>query len=167
MKKGGSSDSHRRHTVRELRRADLEKGFLETLENLSGTEGLSAKDARPILKAIGRNPLYHVFVALDGGGQVVGATTLLVEQKFIHRGGLVGHVEDVVVRRGHEGRGVGGSLVRAAVAEARGLGCYKCILNCRPELTGFYEGLGFHKHDVGMRIDLGTATRRLQRLQSE
>jgi glucosamine-phosphate N-acetyltransferase len=167
MKKSGSSDSPRQHPVRELQPADLEKGFLETLENLSDTEGLSAKDARAILRTVRRNPLFHVFVAVGGDGQVVGATTLFVEQKFIHGGGLVGHVEDVVVRKGCEGEGVGGSLVRAAVARARGLGCYKCILNCKPELTSFYEGLGFRRKDVGMRIDLKTATQRKRQHQSE
>jgi glucosamine-phosphate N-acetyltransferase len=155
MKKNSSAASARlRYRVRELRAQDVEKGFLETLENLSDTGGLTPKEARAIIRNMRRNPLHHVFVAVASDGQVVGATTLLVEPKFIHRGGLVGHIEDVVVREGHEEKGVGGSLVRAAVEKASGLGCYKCILDCKAGLVGFYERLGFRSNDVGMRIDL-------------
>jgi glucosamine-phosphate N-acetyltransferase len=154
MTKNGSSKSPWQHEVRELREEDVDKGFLETLGNLSDTEGLSPSEARDIIKTLRRNPLHHVFVALASDGQVAGATTLFVEQKFIHHGGLVGHIEDVVVRKGHEGMGIGGSLVMAAIQKAKEHGCYKCILDCKDELTGFYEALGFRKRDVGMRIDL-------------
>ena len=158
-KTSSSASSRRQHEVRELRPEDVERGFLETLQNLSDTGGLSPSEARSIVRTLKLNPLYHIFVAVARGGQVVGATTLLVEQKFIHGGGVVGHIEDVVVRKGHEGRGVGGSLVRAALQKARELGCYKCILDCKEDLAGFYETLGFRRHDVGMRIDLESKPR--------
>ena len=37
---------------------------------------------------------------------IIGSTTLLIEQKFIHDGGKVGHIEDVVTRKGYEGFGI-------------------------------------------------------------
>jgi len=141
------------YEIRELAPADLGNGFVETLGNLSDTGGLTPAAARKVLGAMRRASLYHVLVAVGADGQVVGATTLLVEQKFIHRGGLVGHIEDVAVREGYEGRGVGRSLVKAAVEMAERHGCYKCILDCREELVSFYEKLGFRRHDVGMRTD--------------
>ena len=128
-------------------------GFVETLGNLTDIGGLTPGMARKILRTMRRAPLYHILVAVGADEQVVGATTLLVEQKFIHGGGLVGHIEDVAVRKGYEGRGVGGSLVKAAVEMAEGLACYKCILDCNDQVVGFYEKLGFRVHDVGMRID--------------
>lgn len=142
------------YQVREIRPADFGNGFLDTLGNLSDTGGLSPEGARSILNAMRRAGLYHVLVAVAADGLVVGATTLLVEQKFIHGGGLVGHIEDVAVRKGHEGRGIGGSIVKEAVRMAKDLGCYKVILDCREDLMPFYEGLGFARHDVGMRLDL-------------
>jgi glucosamine-phosphate N-acetyltransferase len=142
------------YEIRELRAADLGNGFVETLGNLSDTGGLSPGTARKIVKTISRAGLYHVFVAVGADGQVVGTTTLLVEQKFIHGGGLVGHIEDVVVRKGCEGRGIGGSVVKAAVQMAKELGCYKVILDCREDVEAFYAKLGFSRHDVGMRLDL-------------
>jgi glucosamine-phosphate N-acetyltransferase len=142
------------YEIRELTAADLGNGFIETLGNLSDTGGLTPASARRILERLERASLYHVFVAAGADGKVVGATTLLVEQKFIHGGGLVGHIEDVAVRRGSEGRGIGGSLVKAAVRMADELGCYKVILDCKEEVEPFYAKLGFRKNDLGMRLDL-------------
>jgi glucosamine-phosphate N-acetyltransferase len=153
MKKTAQGGTSRAYEIRELRAADLGNGFVETLGNLTATGGLTPAGARKVLSMMKRAPLYHILVAVGADGQVMGATTLLVEQKFIHGGGLVGHIEDVAVRNGYEGRGVGGSLVKAAVELAKGLSCYKCILDCNDGLVGFYEKLGFRRHDVGMRID--------------
>lgn len=147
------------YEIREVRAADLDRGFVEMLGNLSETGGLTPAAARKILRTMGRAGPYHVIVAVGADGQVMGATTLLVEQKFIHGGGLVGHVEDVVVRKGCEGRGIGGSVVKAAVQMADELGCYKVILDCKEELESFYSRLGFRKHDIGMRLDLNPAKR--------
>ncbi len=147
----GAQDAYE---IREIRPADFGSGFLETLGNLSDTGGLSPEEARSILKTMRQAGLYHVLVAVAADGQVVGATTLLVERKFIHGGGVVGHIEDVAVRKGHEGRGIGGSVVKEAVRAAKGLGCYKVILDCKEELVPFYEKLGFARRDVGMRLDL-------------
>jgi glucosamine-phosphate N-acetyltransferase len=155
MKKNSSTDDWRQgYSVRELKSSDLDKGFLETLSNLSDVGGLATAEARALFRAMMSNQAYHIFVAVAGDGQVIGATTLLVEQKFIHHGGLVGHIEDVVVRKGHQGKGVGGSVVRAAVEKASELGCYKVILDCKADLVDFYKRLGFSEHDVGMRVDL-------------
>jgi glucosamine-phosphate N-acetyltransferase len=140
--------------IREIKAEDLNKGFLEALGNLSPVGGLTPRKALDILRKTKRNPYHHVLVAVTHDGQVIGTTTLLVEQKFIHGGGLVGHIEDVAVRSDHEGKGVGGSIVRAAVEMAREQDCYKVILDCKPDLVGFYERIGFRKYEEAMRIDL-------------
>lgn len=160
MKKVKASDGVAQgYVIRELKAADLGNGFVETLGNLSETGGLTPAGARRILRAMRRAGSYHVVVAVGADGQVVGATTLLVEQKFIHGGGLVGHIEDVVVRDGCEGRGIGGSVVKAAIQIADEFGCYKVILDCKEELEPFYSKLGFRKHDIGMRLDLNSKKR--------
>src|SRR5438445_7800363 len=141
--KDGPSERKQQYKVRERRYADLENGFLDTLANLSDTGGLATAEARRLFRAMKGSAIYKIFVAVTGDGEVIGATTLLVEQKFIHGGGLVGHIEDVVVRKGHEGKRVGGSVVRAALEKARALGCYKVILDCKPDLVDFYKKLGF------------------------
>jgi glucosamine-phosphate N-acetyltransferase len=143
-----------RFKVRELEARDLDKGVLSALENLSDMGGLSSADAKGIFRKMKRGNLSHVLVAVVDGGEIAGTTTLLVEQKFIHGGGIVGHIEDVAVGRRFEGQGVGSALVRAGLEKAKELGCYKVILDCKPELVGFYERMGFRKYEIGMRIDL-------------
>jgi glucosamine-phosphate N-acetyltransferase len=138
-------------TLRELTAVDLSNGFLETLARLADV-GLSVEEAREVFRNRLRAGM-HTFVALRGE-EVIGTTSLLVEQKFIHRGGRCGHIEDVAVHPDFKEQGIGSLLVRHAVEQARAQGCYKVILSCFESLVPFYERLGFRRHDVGMRIDL-------------
>lgn len=94
---------------------------------------------------------HQVFVLeLDDG--LAGAATLLIEDKLIHGMGRVGHVEDVVVDERHRGKGFGRALIDHAVAHAKKHGCYKVILDCAPENTGFYARCGFHERGVQMAL---------------
>ncbi|MBI3023633.1 MAG: GNAT family N-acetyltransferase [Thaumarchaeota archaeon] len=144
----------RSYRIREIVLGDLNNGFLEALSNLSHLRGLRPEDAKSLLLKIKLNPFHKIFVALNESGKVVGTTTLIIEQKFIHDGGLVGHIEDVSVRKGNEGGGVGSALINKALETAQEFGCYKVILDCSKDLTKFYERLGFRKHEVAMRKDL-------------
>lgn len=154
MAKGGGGEAGHAFRVREARVSDLRSGLLETLSNLSDVRGLDAAKAGRILSANRRSGAYDMLAAVTAEGDVVGAATLLVEQKLTHGGGKVGHIEDVAVREGFEGRGVGSALVNAAVALAEKRGCYKVILDCKEDVAGFYERLGFRRHEIGMRMDL-------------
>jgi glucosamine-phosphate N-acetyltransferase len=137
--------------IREMTGPDLAGGFLETLAALAEVN-LSFEEAAEVFRARLRAGV-RTYVALSGG-QVVGTASLVVEPKFIHRGGKVGHIEDVAVRPDGREHGVGSALVRHATAQARKLGCYKVILSCYDRLVPFYSKLGYRPHDVGMRIDL-------------
>jgi glucosamine-phosphate N-acetyltransferase len=137
-------------TVRELTPADLGRGFLQALANLSEV-GLTPEEALPVFHERQRSGV-RTYVAC-AGGEVLGTASLLVEKKFIHKGGLVGHIEDVAVRRDLQRGGVGTALVRHATAEACRQGCYKVILNCLDDRVSFYARLGFREHDRGMRHD--------------
>lgn len=139
-------------TIRKIEESDLNNGFLASLDNLKTASNLSNEKAKTILKKITDNPNNVIFVAvLDG--KVVGSTVLIIEQKFIHDGGLVGHIEDVVVAKEHEGRGIGFKIMQAALEYAKNQGCYKTILDCDEKVRPFYERLGFKRHSNGMRFD--------------
>lgn len=133
-----------------LSRDDLDNGFLESLESLRPT-GLNSLQALAVYHKLTTRP--YVYVAKNGD-QVIGAATLLVEQKFIHQGGKVGHIEDVAVHKDHQGKKVGQKLVERMLEDAKKLQCYKVILDCDPSLVGFYEKSGFRQSAVQMRIDL-------------
>ena len=138
--------------IREIIESDIENGFLESLDNLRNASNLDRTVAREILKKIILNPDHIIHVA-EIDGKIIGSTTLLIEQKFIHNGGFVGHIEDVVVSKEFEGRGIGMKLVVSLLDKAKTMNCYKTILDCQEELIPFYERIGFKKESNQMRYN--------------
>ena len=138
--------------IREIRENDLENGFLETLDFLRKASDLDKSKAKEILEKIKQNSNQIIQVAIDDK-KIVGCITLLIEQKFIHNGGLVGHIEDVVVRKDYEGKGIGMKLVTSMLEYAKRKNCYKTILDCKDDVKQFYERIGFKHESNGMRYD--------------
>ena len=138
--------------IREIRENDLENGFLETLDFLRKASDLDKSKAKEILEKIKQNSNQIIQVAIDDK-KIVGCITLLIEQKFIHDGGLVGHIEDVVVRKDYEGKGIGMKLVTSMLEYAKRKNCYKTILDCKDDVKQFYERIGFKHESNGMRYD--------------
>ena len=138
--------------IRKIIETDLENGFLESLDNLRQTSNLEQSSVRNILKKILENENHIIHVA-ELNGKIVGSTTLLIEQKFIHEGGFVGHIEDVVVNKEFEGQGIGMKLVLSLLDVAKERKCYKTILNCEDKLIPFYEKIGFKQKSTEMRFN--------------
>ena len=138
--------------IRKIIESDLENGFLESLDNLRQTSNLEQNSVRNILKKILENENHIIHVA-ELNGKIVGSTTLLIEQKFIHEGGFVGHIEDVVVNKEFEGQWIGIKLVLSILDVAKEKKCYKTILNCEDKLIPFYEKIGFKQKSTEMRFD--------------
>jgi ElaA protein len=77
----------------------------------------------------------HLLAVQDG--EPVGSARLL-------QMGEIGKIGRVCVLRSHRGTGLGAALIRAAVAEFRGLpGITKVKLGAQTHAIGFYERLGF------------------------
>ena len=138
--------------IRKIIETDLENGFLESLDNLRQTSNLEQSSVRNILKKILENENHIIHVA-ELNGKIVGSTTLLIEQKFIHEGRFVGHIEDVVVNKEFEGQGIGMKLVLSLLDVAKERKCYKTILNCEGKLIPFYEKIGFKQKSTEMRFN--------------
>ena len=138
--------------IREVEEDDLKNGFLESLDFLKKASNIDKNKAKEILKKIKQNPNHIIHVAVDDN-KIVGSTTLFIEQKFIHDGGLVGHIEDVVVRKDYEGKGIGIKLVTSMLEHAKEKNCYKTILDCKDSLKPFYEKMGFKQATNQMRYD--------------
>ena len=138
--------------IRKLKKDDLQNGFLTTLDSLRQTSNIEAKKAEEIFEKINSTPEYIIAVAeLDG--KIIGATTLLIEQKFIHDGGLVGHIEDVVVDKNYQGQRIGEKIMKYLLEIAKNQGCYKTILDCTDDVKQFYEKLGFKHVANELRFD--------------
>jgi glucosamine-phosphate N-acetyltransferase len=142
--------------IREIDQVDLQKGFFKTMSNLTevGEIHRDVERAKNILGIIKSHPFHKIFVAVKDDGEVIGSATLLIEQKFVHNGGKIGHIEDVATRKEYEGKGVGSALVRLSLKFAKEENCYKVILNCSKENIPFYKKLGFKEHEISMRYDI-------------
>ena len=138
--------------IRKISESDLENGFLESLDNLKHASDLGQTTAKNILNKI-LNDENHIIHVAEYDGKIVGSTTLLIEQKFIHQGGFVGHIEDVVVKKEFEKLGIGMKLVNSLLQVAEERECYKTILNCEDSLKSFYERIGFKHKSNEMRFD--------------
>jgi GNAT superfamily N-acetyltransferase len=96
-----------------------------------------------------------VVLVADLAGRVVGVCQLIVFRHLQAHGGLSAELESVHVHPDHRGTGVGGALVREAVARARELGCYRVQLTsntARADAHRFYERLGFVPSHVGFKL---------------
>lgn len=139
-------------TIRELQDDDLFNGFLESMDSLKQASNLDKEKAEEIFKKINSNPNHYVYVAILDG-RVVGSTSMIIEPKFIHNGGNIAHIEDVVVSKEHQGKGIGEMLMNSLLELAKNNNCYKTILDCSDEVKPFYEKIGFKRNSNGMRYD--------------
>lgn len=139
-------------TIRKLQKEDLWNGFLHTLDSLREASTIDVKTAEKIFNKINSNS-DHIIAVAEMEGKIVGSTTLLIETKFIHNGGKVGHIEDVVVDKEHQKKGIGEKIVIYLLGIAKEQGCYKTILDCADEVKPFYEKLGFKHNANALRYD--------------
>jgi glucosamine-phosphate N-acetyltransferase len=137
--------------VRQMFATDLQRGFLDCLAAFSALQ-MTEDEAIAVFQHRLRARI-STFVALEND-RVIGTASLFIEPKFLHNGGLVGHIEDVAVHPDLQGRGIGGMIVRHLIEISRRHGCYKVILDCADSLIPYYEKLGFRPWASGMRMDL-------------
>ena len=72
-----------------------------------------------------RNDEYFLICIIDASQHIVGTGALLVERKFIHNLGLVGHIEDIAVAKDQQGKKLGLRIIQALDYVAENVGCYK------------------------------------------
>lgn len=137
--------------IRSMYATDFQRGFREVLGALSPVT-LSDEDAMLVFRKRLRSRVL-TYVALSDD-HIVGTASLMIETKFIHNGGCVGHIEDVAVLPELQGQGVGHALVRHLIEQCRQEQCYKVILDCDPKIASWYETLGFRPWCQAMRLDL-------------
>jgi predicted GNAT family N-acyltransferase len=93
-----------------------------------------------------------VHIAIDEAtNEIVWTATTLIEQK-LHRGGTKAwHIEDVATRAWRWWNGIGSQLIKNSIESAKNAWCYKIILDCTQEMSGYYEKFGFEVKGVEMK----------------
>ncbi|RYP13871.1 hypothetical protein DL765_006659 [Monosporascus sp. GIB2] len=141
------------YTARALRKSDYDAGFLDCLRVLTTVGEISREAFEEHYRWMQTQESYYVLVIEDGNREkpiIVGTGALLVERKFIHSLGLVGHIEDIAVAKDQQGKKLGLRLIQALDHIAEKVGCYKTILDCSEANEGFYIKCGFRKAGLEM-----------------
>ena len=135
--------------IRNIELEDYDKKYLELLNQLTDCPKIDYKDFEKIFKKIREN----IFVIEDlVEKKIIASGTLLIEQKFIHQGGLVGHMEDIVIDKDYRGKNLGKMLVNHLIEYGKNKNCYKIIADCKENLVFFYEKTGFKKNGAQISI---------------
>lgn len=142
--KMGSENSEIR--IREITETDYQNGFIECLSVLTETGDISYEDFKERYNLIKSKGDYTILVAVYKN-RIVGAGTLFIEYKFIHKLALKGHIEDIVVSKDFQKHGIGKRIVSALVDISMKKGCYKTALCSKEETVPFYKKCGFEEKE--------------------
>ena len=127
--------------IRNLEIEDYDKGYFDLLSQLTSANKITQEKFEKIFNQV-KNNIFDI----EEDGKIVVSGTLFIEQKFIHDGGLVGHMEDIVVDKDYRKKGYGYQIVLHLIKKAKENGCYKIIADCQDSLLNFYSKNGFHSH---------------------
>jgi len=117
------------YTIRPLQRSDYDANFLDVLRVLTSVGDVSpARWNERYDWMVSQRESYFILVVLDGSDKIVGTGALVVERKFIHNLGSVGHIEDIAVARDQQGKKLGLRIIQALDFVAEKVGCYKVSL---------------------------------------
>ncbi|KAK8193622.1 glucosamine 6-phosphate N-acetyltransferase [Phyllosticta capitalensis] len=139
------------YSCRPIRRSDYHAGFLDVLRVLTTVGDVSEQKWNERYDWMSRrNDEYFLICIIDDSGRIVGTGALVVERKFIHDLGLVGHIEDIAVAKDQQGKKLGLRIIQALDFVAEKVGCYKTILDCSEANEGFYVKCGFKRAGLEM-----------------
>ena len=142
--------------IREIRKTDLNNGFFSLLAQLSGE--VTSYDVDYLWGEYSKNSNHITFVdevkEASKPSRILATSSVIIENKFLHCGSKVGHIEDVVVDKDTRGSGLGQKIVEHCIDYARDAGCYKVILDCSNKNVPFYINCGMYLSENCMRIDL-------------
>jgi GNAT superfamily N-acetyltransferase len=143
-----------------IRKAELEDlpAILSLYSEIDfpGEESLSLEKARYRFLRIQSYPDYSIYVAVHEG-LIVGTFALLIMDNLAHSGASSGVIEDVVVGKEWQHRGIGKQMMDHVMRRCREAECYKLTFSSnavRKEAHKFYESLGFKRHGYSFRVEL-------------
>ncbi|KAK9447383.1 acyl-CoA N-acyltransferase [Limtongia smithiae] len=133
------------YILRPLSSSDYAAGVLDVLKDLTTVGDISEDKFLAHFEFMKARPGEYFMVVFEKmeTRKVVAVGTLLVERKFIHECGLVGHIEDIAVAKSEQGKHLGKHLIEALDHIGKASGCYKNILDCSPHNEKFYEKCGY------------------------
>ena len=95
-----------------------------------------------LIERLPKNHNIYVYLLND---KIIACITLIIEQKIIHNGGKVGHIEDFVILKDYRKQGLGKQLLDYVKILCIQNNCYKMILDCDLIMEDYYIKKGFTK----------------------
>ncbi|KAI5463981.1 acyl-CoA N-acyltransferase [Mariannaea sp. PMI_226] len=141
------------YKLRALEKSDYDSGFLDCLRVLTTVGEFTSDDFDKQYDHMAAAGSYYIIIIEDttrAERPVVATGALIVERKFIHSLGAVGHIEDIAVAKDQQGKKLGLRLIQALDFVAEKVGCYKSILDCSEANEGFYVKCGFRRAGLQM-----------------
>jgi len=135
--------------IRLLHKNDFYKNYINLLSQLSTIDNITYQNFLNVYNSLNNN---HKIYVVEINDVIIASATLLIENKFIHNCGKVGHIEDVVVDKNYRKNGIGKKIVQFLIDEAQNLNCYKVILNCSEYNKLFYQKIGFTNKNIEMSM---------------
>ena len=132
---------------------DIKSQYIALLSQLTTAEPVSTELFLKQVNAIseiGNIVIGFCFNIEEQAIQIIGSGTIFFEPKIIHGCKFAGLIEDIVVHQSYRGLGVAQFIIFKLKLQAIDKKCYKVILDCDPNLAGFYEKCGFIQKGVQM-----------------
>lgn len=143
-------------TIRLVRSKDLASlvRILSQLKLDSIDQHYDFERGERILQKIIKDENYYLLLA-ELNKEIVGTSTMLIQDNLTHNGRPYAHIENVVIDREYRKMGIGKLLLLELINIARSLDCYKVILNCSQEKSAFYQTVGFRlNNEIEMRLEV-------------
>jgi glucosamine-phosphate N-acetyltransferase len=138
-------------TFRKLEKGDFGRGFLQLLARLTTVGPITREEFEKHFDTREANPDMLTVVGVCDG-QLACTASLLIELKYVHHCGKIGHIEDVVVASDFSRRGFGKQIITRLIDTAKREKCYKVILDCNDQNVPFYESCGMKRHANEMAV---------------
>lgn len=84
--------------------------------------------------------------------KVIAYGSIVIENKI--RGGIAGHIEDIVVDKSVRGKNIGIKLIKELVKIGSNNNCYRITLTCKQNLINFYQKNNFKVDNIAMKLHL-------------
>jgi len=140
------------YTLRRLQPSDVTPAYFSLLSQLTLSPPLPS--SLSVSSIFASAEFSAPYIIESPSSEIVASASLIFEQKLIRGGARCAHIEDVVVCSTQRGKGLGTTLVKIllGIALAEQNNCYKVVLDCKPELEGFYEKCGLKKRGSAMSV---------------
>ena len=131
---------------RAIEKNDLDEVFL-LLQQLTKID-YSNRDKEKCWELFNSNTATHSIVGIYED-KVVAYGSIVIENKI--RGGVSGHIEDIVVSDKMRNKDIGTNLIKHLSEIGENKGCYRITLFCKEHLINFYSRNGFEVSNIAMK----------------